>query len=108
VSIDPRRSPFMRCVVSRARFSSPSVSVPKICGDPSAQANVRDNGARIHNLFTVQVYPCLTVLLYWAGFRSAPRTSSTFASAFPTDVSYSTKHSRAPFKAYIRRSFRLG
>jgi hypothetical protein len=30
---------------------------------PSAPlANVCDNGARIHNLFTVQVYPCLAVL----------------------------------------------
>ena len=72
------------------------------------QANVRDNGSRIHNLFTVQVYLCLTVVLSWPRFRSALGSSFTFASAFPTEVSYSTKHSRAPVKAYIRRSFRLG
>jgi hypothetical protein len=61
---------------------------------PSAPlANVCGNGARIHNLFTVQVYPCLAVL---AGLPlSSPDLGLLPYSTFLRSVPHSTKHSRA-------------
>jgi hypothetical protein len=61
---------------------------------PSASlANVCDNGARIHNLFTVQVYPCLAIL---AGLPlSSPDLALLSYGTFLRSVPYSTKHSRA-------------